>query len=482
MSFRPTMITRKLFYAVVFAILTCSALQAQIGLAELRSLDPTLTGSGVSVAQPEAISSGTDAWQVNPATTGQPTSLFTYTSAAGTASTFPNGVGTESGHADTVGDLFYGNVNTSNPEGVAPGVSHVDNYEAGYFFNTLIASGSAIAAKVVNQSFVFTNEGGAPIQDEAVDQDYDNYVALYKTIFVSGAGNGGAPNSPSTAYNSISVGAYGGSSSTGPTTIGSRSKPDITAPAGFTSFSAPLVAGAAAILVQAGDREDGGAGTATAATDSRTVKALLLNGAVKQTGWTHTATAPLDTQQGAGLLNVFNSYKELVGGEHTFITSGTSQTPPIVGGSVSALDGWNFSTTLTSSAVNDAVEHYFFDLSAGDGSAFTLTSTLVWERQLNKTKINNLDLFLYTAAGTLVDSSVSTVDNVEHLFTQNLAPGRYDLEVVKHAGTTVGLNPTAVSNTESYALAFKFSPVPEPSSYLMIGIGAAWLIIRRRRR
>jgi subtilisin family serine protease len=83
---------------------------------------------------------------------------------------------------------------------------------------------------------------------------------------------------PAHRYNCISVGAYGGGSSIGPTLDNGRAKPDITAPAGETSFSTPHVAGAAAVLMQAGLRGDGGGDTNSAA-DIRTVKALLLNGA-----------------------------------------------------------------------------------------------------------------------------------------------------------------------------------------------------------
>jgi Subtilase family len=101
----------------------------------------------------------------------------------------------------------------------------------------------------------------------------DNYAATFGTIFASGVGNGGPPNSPATCYNGMGVAAFGGASSVGPTLDG-RSKPDITAPANVTSYSTPLVTGGASIVVQA-------AGTTANGNDPRTVKALLLNGAIK---------------------------------------------------------------------------------------------------------------------------------------------------------------------------------------------------------
>ena len=206
-------------------------------------------------------------------------------------------------------------------------MSTIDNYQADYYYNNLIAPGilpSSIDsrlhdAQVVNQSFIFVSDSGQPIEDPTVDQNYDNYAALHGVLFVSAIGNGPStipPASPSSAYNGIGVAALNisGPPTMGPTTDG-RSKPDITAPGSYTSFSTPYVSGCAAILMQAAARGDGGAGTQTIAGDIRTVKALLLNGATKPAGWTHTSTQPLDTTYGAGEVNVFNSWKELRAGD-----------------------------------------------------------------------------------------------------------------------------------------------------------------------
>lgn len=460
--------------ASVFVV--ASARSQSIGINELRALDPTLNGSGIRVAQPEA-SSGPQVsppdFEVNPANSlvNQPPSLFTYTSSNGTSTSFGGSVGQESGHADNVASLFYG-----IPNGVATNVSHVDNYDADYFIS-LVTNRVNVPALVINQSFVVADNMGNPIQDPATDQFYDNYIAAFNKVIVSGAGNFGKPDSPSTAYNDISVGAFGtgASSSVGPTLDG-RSKPDIVAPAGATSFSTPQVSGAAAILLQAGARGDGGAGAAADSQDFRTVKALLLNGATKPAGWTHTQTAPLDPNYGAGILNVFNSYEQLAGGKHAPITTtatltlGGPHAPPVVGGNEPSTVGWDF-TTLTMSAANDNVDHYFFNVT----NPSALTATLDWERQDGQATINNLDLYLYDAnTGALIDQSISAVDNVEYLFDQNLPAGRYDLQVLSHGGTIV-------SPTETYALAYNFAATPEPASGLMIVCGLGWVMGRRRR-
>jgi hypothetical protein len=73
----------------------------------------------------------------------------------------------------------------------------------------------------------------------------------------------------------------------------------------------------------------------------------------------------------------------------------------------------------------------------------------VWKKGTGT--LQNLDLFLYdTSNNVLVTNSISSVDNVEHLFVAALRAGRYDLQVFKPGGADAG--------TENYALAFDFSP------------------------
>ena len=422
-----------------------------IGVTSLRSVSADLDGAGVRVAQVESeVSSNPPAFEVRPDAVGQPTALFTYTSKLGSSRTFPNSTGAESKHAEEVAAYFYGIA-----AGVATNVAHVHNFDAVYFWSAILAPFNPpnINAPVVNQSFVFLNVTVAAQRN--IDSAYDNYAADYKKLFVSGAGNDGPVAPPATCYNGIGVAAYGGLSSVGRTPDNGRAKPDITAPAPETSFSAPQVAGAAAILLQAGRRGDGGGNTGPA-TDIRTVKALLLNGAVKPSDWTNTASSPLDVRYGAGILNVFNSYEQLAAGRHRYIVSrrvpiGGSHPPTVDSGTVDSLSGWDFNV-CSSSGTFDGVNHYFFDATNGvSGAIGTATATLVWNRHPNEAGINNLDLFLYDAnSGNLITCSTSVVDNVEHLFAPLLPPGRYDLQVLKHGGTMV-------SRTETYGLAFEFS-------------------------
>jgi hypothetical protein len=190
------------------------------------------------------------------------------------------------------------------------------------------------------------------------------------------------------------------------------------------------VSGAAALLLQTADASPG---LVNARKQSEVIKALLLAGATKWSlpGWTRTPTQPLDPVYGAGQLNIQNSYHLLVAGEH----------PP--SSSVTVTNrGWDFATTTTGAA------RYFFDVPAGH----TLTNfsvILTWNRVVTdgpgagfgnlQASVANMDLRLYTAAGftlgTQLDSSVSTIQNVEHIFA-SLGPGRYALEVTSNTTAT----------------------------------------------
>lgn len=420
-----------------------------MGVTALRAQDSSLTGTGFWVGQPEALTSSNDpAFEVNPAAVGEPQSLFNWISTNGAFTTFPNADGTESYHADAV----FGAARE-----VSPGIAHLDNYEADYFYQYVVVEGEGtfIADSVVNQSFTFAVE---PPDQQPIDSAYDNFIANHGAVFSSGAvGIGTSPGAPGTAYNCIGIGAYGAEAVViiGPTLDNGRSKPDIVAPGVEVSLTTPYVTGAAAVLLQAGARGDGGTNT-SAAQDWRTVKALLLNGALKPFDWSHTSTAPLDKRYGAGVLNLFYAYQQLAAGQHACTTSMTvsegAAHPPISSGATVSGTGWDFETITT--VLGDTVNHYFWDVTNDS----TFTGTLVWERQAEETGINNLALFLYNAtSGVLLDSSVSVVDNVQHLYLPRVPAGHYDLEVIKYGSPSQSVTPS-----ETYALAYECFPITPP--------------------
>lgn len=453
------------------------------GTTLLRQVTTNLDGTGIAVAQAEAsASTNFPTFEVNPAWVGQPAALFTYYSTNGTSTNFADAVGAESDHANGVGMNFYG-----KSGGIAPNVARVDNYEADFFINNTIitATPPPIPAGLVNQSFIFDSTDIN--NQETADAYYDAYAAQYGTLFVSAVGNGGQVYPPGTCYNGIGVGDCDGGTSVGPTRDNGRSKPDLVTFGQATSFSTPFVSGAAAVLMQAGQRGDGGSDT-NAAADARTVKALLLNGAIKPTNWTHTATAPLDPLFGAGLLNVFNSYMQLAGGKQANFVAGSVPAggahPPLAAtNTIAAWSGWNLAA-LTNAlggippAPQDRLNYYYFEVTnAAANAGFTLTATLVWHRdplvlQPATPNLNNLDLFLYdVATSNLIACSTSLVDNVEHLYVNGLPPGRYNLQVRKSAAA--GQN---VTSRETYALAWEFFALPLTISPTLTHATLSWPI------
>ena len=432
-----------------------------IGVTALRSLTTNLDGRTIRVVQAEAdVAENPIAFEVNPVNVSQPASRFTFYSAAGSTNVYPNNLGTNSWHAEDVGNVFYG-----MPNGVATNLAHIDSYDADFFINAYVVSNLAVLnAAIVNQSFTF---GTLTVSNQReVDSYYDDYAETFGTLFVSAANNFGSGSltvaAPGTAYNCISVGAYvngAARNSLGPTIDNGRCKPDLTALSDATSFSTPQVAGVAALLLQAAGRGDGGSAT-NAAADSRVIKALLLNGAVKPLDWTNGPATPLDARYGAGVVNALNAYEQLASGQHspsvtTVVATDTAHLPSVGTGTVSVLSGWDFNTN-SSSALNDGVDHYYFNVSNNFvGQKFLATATLVWHRQFGQTNLNDLNLFLYACANSnLVTCSTSRVDNVEHLYLTNLPAGRYDLQVLKKGGAA------SVSSNEVYALAFEFVAPP----------------------
>jgi hypothetical protein len=440
-----------------------------MGVTLVCSNDPTLTGAGILVAQGEAHSPNGDDWEAYPPYFGQPASLVTWINTNGISTNQPNSLGTVSSHANQVGGYFYG-----IPLGVAPGVLHVDNYEADYFVQYIVQSNQPMSNGVVNQSAIVNQSftfGALPVTpsetnltQQEVDSMFDDYTATYGTLFCSGVNNGGQVCAPATAYNSLGVGCYGTNShsSFGPTVDNGRSKPDLVAPQSETSYSTPYVAGAAAVLLQSAARGDGGTNT-SAAGDARAIRALLINGALKPGDWSHTPVAPLDIRYGAGVLNLYYSWLQLTGGQQPFsvsqaVPAGGAHPPGTPSALIPGLLGWDFQAVTNPSPDWDVVNHYYFDNSASPAAALALTATLAWNRGFGQANINNLALFLYdSAGGELVTNSVSTVDNVQHIYVPSLAPGQYDLQVVKYGSPSQSVTPS-----ETYALAFQFYPISPP--------------------
>jgi hypothetical protein len=449
-----------------------SALQARLGNA-------APNGAGVSVMQVEV---GTN---YKPDTT--------LTDFSGKTFTFVSEGGGPGSHATDVGVRFYGNT-----AGVASGVTNIFNFRVsgivpddwlgGAYLNMLgPAPVERANLRVQNHSWI------GNFQTTALDQEalrrYDFALRRDNALGVHGVNNGTATPIPSllgNSYNGIAVGNTIGNSSWGPSTLDvpGRSKPDIVAPEGATSLSTPTVAGVGAILIQTADQMGGGN-----AGRIETIKSTLLTGATKDefiaqgTPWSRVSNGswvePLDRRFGAGEVNVNNSHLVLTAGEKN--------------GADLSLDGdrgWDFETMTG----EGSVRRYFFDLADLQNVRFSATAT--WLRRITPTgsgvnvfetsdaTLSTVELRLFEAnpdfsLGALVDSSVSPIDNVQHLFQFNL-PGsrRYALEVLL-ADLPGG------QGSENVAVSWftNFTAVPEPGTYaLLVFLGAAAVSWHSRRR
>ncbi len=456
-----------------------------IGLTPLRAAAPELTGAGMTVAQVEAsILRHGNRFEPSCMATGQPCSKFTFINRLGKVISIQK-ISAESEHATRVGRLFYGVKGGSLATGVCPAVSHIDVWDAQALYRqlyhsnpSLIPSGQQTAPAVVNQSYVFDHASVAEM--EALDSVFDDYAARHNTLFISAIGNGLAMttatsrpsqvNPPADAYNGIAVAAFKGCTGIGPAWDG-RSKPDISAPGRETSYAAPLVSGAATLLLQAG--KEGLGGATSAATDIRVIKALLLNGAVKPAGWTNSytiyantytfntptdfAVTPLDPRYGSGVLNVYNAYRNLLDGEHsatiaTNVDIGVTPKAYPHAAASEPLEGWSLGFSNTRAGSN-RLHHYVFDLAGSEATSWNLTATLDWNVTWAGSSLlmNHFDLDLIDSSGQVAWSE-SLIDNVQQIHVTGLAPGTYDLVVMEMGAAA----PIARSR---YAVAWNFSPV-----------------------
>lgn len=366
---------------------------------------------------------------------------------AGKTFTLKTGVTPISDHATHVATNFYATTS------MIPGSTAVNVYYAGNWINAdfLNFGGNNPATEsraVQNHSWV-VESGWTQATVEEANRRLDYAINRDGFVCAVGSDNNGSTTLPQflcQSYHTISVGRDDGGHSAGFTAYDTtgRIKPDIVAPSAApeyaTSYTTPMVAGAAGLLVA---KLAAAPYSLTGADKPRVVKALLLATASKNTlpAWSNTSTRPLDLVYGAGVLNTWLAYSTLRGGRAAASNSARY-----------GLRGWAAETVSSGST-----KTYYFNIPAGVPSA-PFCSCLTWHRAVSPSgwtfTMANLDLQLYQSSGftlgSLVTSSLSTVDNVELIYQPTLAPGNYALVVRNTSGgsTAYGLawhSPPAVT-------------------------------------
>ncbi|MBN1765395.1 MAG: S8 family serine peptidase, partial [Sedimentisphaerales bacterium] len=442
-----------------------------IGVREVTAFQPELTGRSVNVALVELSQPGDDPdndildYHFLPNIDHQALeninlrNIYSYQN--------PQRQALSSDHASMIAGILFGDtgedlVEMERPgrfryKGIIPQAS-VDLFETNWFLYKKVLSSE-------HEPFdndVISISWGTDADDAVTmwwQRGLDAMVVRDNVLIVAASGNGSdefhSISKPSWGHNIISVGAarslgrypefltYLGpptenGSNSGPTEDG-RCKPELIAPGlclgpvaysyktfvcdmsaeSFSSYAAPQVAGVAGLLIDAARQND-----LIPADDPRVIKALLLNGANKLIGW-HKGfsgldddyAAPLDYRQGAGLVDAWNSYQQLIAGRYD-------------PNQMDSNTGWDWNMVSLDPNYPDHQKVYYLPRPVAKEGV--ITATLCWYQYYQQEGIayqplphNILVLELWSVddEGRLLDRldySESTLDTLQHIYYQNV--------------------------------------------------------------
>ncbi len=267
-----------------------------------------------------------------------------------------------------------------------------------------------------------------------------------------------------------------------------------------TSYSAPITAGSAALMVDYANQNFTG-NTHAEAVDARVIKAAMMNSCDKNAAWDNgqamydiygkqvLATGQsLDFKTGAGILNMEKAYTQYTQGQ-----TGIDGTSSGAGFYVQVgMFGWDMGTAV----LDDTNPGYYNDLNnlyalENLTGGYNLTATLTWYRATEQYMDDAASLYvgsdLYEAdldlgvywrnygLGTweLVALSASSFNLTEHLDFTFEADGDYAIGVLYEGNS---FNNTAFNFfSEDYAIAWNLTQVPEPLTITLLLCGGVFL-------
>jgi len=370
-----------------------------------------------------------------------------------------------SGHATGVGLNFYG-----AKRSMTPGITVVESYLAdhwlgpGYLESSAATTPRSSSSRIANHSWVASTNGNNP----SVLRRIDWVVGIDETIQVVGPCRPGNPLLGS-AFNTIAVGKADGENGKGTAAVDAlysagRSCPQLVAPLKTASSAAPVVASAAALLVEAGHADPGLStdpvlrrtanrigDTIYNAERSEVVKAALMAGADRVTRNTvvlggnpidikdyrkdsaQRSPNGLDRRYGAGQVNIGNSYHIIAGGEQNSLED-MPESDGIIGRS-----GFDYDPAFGGENGSNTIATYYFTV---DQDSTQLRAALVWNIDIDagagpnfagSATLYDLDLFLYDVTGTdeprQVAASTAPADNTENLCVGLEKNRRYMIQV-----------------------------------------------------
>jgi MYXO-CTERM domain-containing protein len=265
-----------------------------------------------------------------------------------------------------------------------------------------------------------------------------------------------------------------------------------------TSFSSPITAAGAALVVDAGKALYSSDPNAT---DGRVLQAVLLNSATPLAGWNNgqnlsggvvTTTQSLDYAQGAGELNLTNAYYQYTAGTNDVAAPTPVLNDNLAGTTVNAANvqsvGWAFGAISHNTGIQTNEEYLIRTPLQGSS---LLTVTLAWyaddtydpndPTDVNYGSFDNLDLQVWQDVGgvatTLIAQSDSSYINIQHLYDISLpATGDYFIDVLENNY----LYNFVDDDTTDYGLAWTLTPTPEPGTFGLLALGAIALLRRRK--